>query len=67
MEFLDSKRVRNHFSTTREQWQYEFAEAAFNLIIRLASTVMANLKSVQGSLCRKGFFQHHIQAPASLP
>ncbi len=33
--------VRNHFSTSHEQWQNGLAEAAINSIMRLARTVMA--------------------------
>ena len=41
MEFFDSVGVRNHFSTSYEQWQNGLAEAAINSIMRLARTVMA--------------------------
>ena len=41
MEFFDSVGVRNHFSTSYEQWQNGLAEAPINLIMRLARTVMA--------------------------
>ena len=41
MEFFHSVGVRNHFSTSHEQWQNGLAEAAINLIMRLARTVMA--------------------------
>jgi len=41
MEFFDSVGVRNHFSTSHEQWQNGLAEAAINSIMRLARTVMA--------------------------
>jgi hypothetical protein len=41
MEFFDSAGVRNHFSTSHEQWQNGLAKAAINLIMRLARTVMA--------------------------
>ena len=40
MEYFDSVRLRNHFSTACEQWQNGIAEAAINLIMKLASTVM---------------------------
>ncbi len=41
MEYFDSVGVRNHFSTSHEQWQNGLAEAAINSIMRLARTVMA--------------------------
>jgi hypothetical protein len=41
MDFFDSVGVRNHFSTTHEQGQNGLAEAAFNSIMKLARTVMA--------------------------
>ncbi len=40
MEFFDSVGVRNHFSTSHEQWQNGLAEAAINSTTRLACTVM---------------------------
>jgi hypothetical protein len=33
--------VRNHFSTSHEQWQNGLAEEAIDSIMQLASTVMA--------------------------
>ncbi len=41
MDFFHSVGVRNHFSTSQEQWQNGLAEAAFHSIMRLTRTVMA--------------------------
>ena len=41
MKCFDSVGVRNHFSTSHEQWQNGLAEEAINSFIRLARTVMA--------------------------
>ena len=41
MEFFYSVGVRNHFSTSHEQWQNGLDEAAINSIMRLARTVIA--------------------------
>ncbi len=40
-ECLELYCVRNHFSSSYEQWQDGLAEVAINSIMRLASTVMA--------------------------
>ncbi len=40
-EFLELNGVRNHFSSSYEQWQNGLAEAAIDSIMRLAGTVMA--------------------------
>ncbi len=39
-EFFESKGIRNHFSTAREQWQNGPAEATINWIMLIARTVM---------------------------
>ncbi len=36
-EFLESKGIRNHFSTAREQWQNRPAESTNNSIMLIAS------------------------------
>ena len=41
MDYFDYVRVRKQFSTAHEQWQNGLPEAAINLIMRLAGTVMA--------------------------
>ena len=41
MQFFDSKGVRSHFSTPKEQWQNGSAEATINSIMMSARTVMA--------------------------
>ncbi len=41
MELFYSVGVRNHFSTSYEQWQNGIAVAAINSVMRLACTVMA--------------------------
>jgi hypothetical protein len=40
-EFFESKGIRSHFSTSREQWQEGPAESTFNSIMLIARTVMA--------------------------
>ena len=40
MQFLESKGIRSHFSTTKEQWQNGAAESTINSIV-IARTVMA--------------------------
>jgi hypothetical protein len=39
-EFFESKGIRNHFSTPREQWQNGPAESTINSIMLIARTVM---------------------------
>jgi hypothetical protein len=39
-EFFESKGIRNHFSTAREQWQNGPAESTINSIMLIARTVM---------------------------
>jgi hypothetical protein len=41
MQFLESKGILSHFSTTKEQWQNGVAESTINFIMMIASTVMA--------------------------
>ncbi len=41
MQFLDSKGVRSHFRTPKEQWQNGSAGATINSIMMSARTVMA--------------------------
>ena len=41
LEYFDPVGVRNHFSTSHEQWQNGIAEAAINSIMRLARIVRA--------------------------
>ena len=41
IENFDSVGVRNHFSTSHEQWQNGLAEGTINSIMRLACKVMA--------------------------
>ena len=41
MQFLESKGVRSHFSTPKEQWQNSAAESTINSIMMSARTVMA--------------------------
>ena len=45
MEYFDSVGVKNHGSTAHEQWQNGLAEAAINLSMRLAHTVLIVLRS----------------------
>ena len=40
MQFLDSKGIRSHFSTPKEQWQNGAAESTINSIMLIARTVM---------------------------
>jgi hypothetical protein len=40
MSFLDSKGVRSHFSTLKEQWQSGAAESTINSIMMVARTVI---------------------------
>jgi hypothetical protein len=46
MKYFDSVAlpvgVRNHFSSSHEQWQSGLTEAAINLIMRIGCTVMAD-------------------------
>ena len=41
MQFLESKGIRSHFSTPKEQWQNGAAESTINSIMMTARTVMA--------------------------
>ena len=41
MQFLESKGIRSHFSTPKEQWQNGAAESTINSIMMSARTVMA--------------------------
>ena len=41
MSFLESKGIRSHFSTPKEQWQNGAAESTINSIMMSARTVMA--------------------------
>ena len=41
MQFLESRGVRSHFSTPKEQWQNGAAESTINSIMMTARTVMA--------------------------
>ena len=41
MQFLESKGVRSHFSTPKEQWQNGASESTINSIMMSARTVMA--------------------------
>ena len=40
MQFLDSKGIRSHFSTPKEQWQNRAAESTINSMMLIARTVM---------------------------
>ena len=42
MQFLDSKGIRSHFNTPKEQWQNELAESTINSIMLVARTVMVD-------------------------
>ena len=41
MHFLESKGIRSHFSTPKQQWQNGAVESTFNSIMMSARTVMA--------------------------
>ncbi len=41
MQFLESRGIRCHFSTPKEQWQNGAAESTINSIMMIARTVMA--------------------------
>jgi transposase InsO family protein len=41
MQFLESKGIRSHFSTPKEQWQNGAAESTLNSIMMIARTVVA--------------------------
>jgi transposase InsO family protein len=41
MQFLESRGIRSHFSTPKEQWQNGAAESTINSIMMSAQTVMA--------------------------
>ena len=42
MQFLESKGIRSHFSTPKEQWQHAPAESTINSIMMAAMAVMAD-------------------------
>ncbi len=42
VDFFESLGVRNHYSTSTEQWQNGLAEAAINSVMMIARTVMAD-------------------------
>ena len=59
MQFLESKGIRSHFSTPKEQWQNGAAESTINSIMMSARTAMAESGLggaflVQGSKSREG-------------
>ena len=41
IQFLESRGIRSHFSTPKEQWQNGAAESTINFIMMIAQTVMA--------------------------
>ncbi len=47
-ELFESKRIRNHFSIPREQWQNGTAESTMNSILLIARTVMVESGLGQG-------------------
>ncbi len=66
MQFLESRGIRSHLSTPKEQWQNCEAESTINSIMMSARTVMAESGLggkilVKGSFCRQRCPKCNIQ------
>ena len=62
MQFLESKGIRSHFSTPKEQWQNGAVESTINSIMMSARTVMA-----ESGLGGRFWFKARQQKPGRTP